>query len=273
MDAGSCWHQAQEVNAHEKDPQKCEDLQVQTIEKFFIEHPVDETEFRNADRLVEGVKRYNKHYKHRQLTVLKDSIGWPMVEIEATLPLGQIEVNQTVNIGRGESILIYTLYVQWNSIIDRVVSFDGENFVLDFKSTTRGGPTFFEQFPLSQQLIGYVWSADQLCEVPIAGAIVDETVWRRPTPTGKPFDFDWQRFYYSKDQRLEWQANTMQAVATFVSSLMSSTFPMTGMSSGCVFKYGKCPYYDVCIMPAQHRKEILMSSDFMDATPREANGE
>jgi hypothetical protein len=228
--------------------------------------------FRNSDRLVEAIKRYNKRYKERQIEVIKDSWRHPLVEIDFTLPLGQVEINQYVHIGRNELVPIETLYVQWTGIIDRIVRFDNENFVMDFKTTTRGGPTSFDQYPLSGQQIGYVWAADQLYEEPIAGTIIDQTVWRRPTPTGKPFDFEWQRFYYTQEQRAEWQENTMQSVATFISSLMAGTFPMTGMvSSGCVFKYGRCPYFSVCSMPQRHRQEILMSSEYIDVTPREEN--
>jgi hypothetical protein len=273
QDQGAVFHLAQAIDARCSNKSQRDDLQIQAIEKFFIEHPVDETEYRNAERMVECIKRYNKTYKDRTIEVLLNAEHEPMVEIEFTLPLGRMVLNREVSIGRNEIIKIGILYLLWHGILDRLVKFDSEIFVMDFKTSSRSGPTYWEQFPMSQQQVGYTWAANQLYTGDIVkGTIIDTTTVRRPSPTGKPFDFDWQRFYYSKEQQDEWQENTVESIGTFISQLVVGKFPMTGTTQGCVLKYGKCPYLPICSMQPKFRNEVLFSDEYSDVVPR-ANGD
>ena len=274
VNAGDIFHRAQDVRARVKDPEQLATLQTQLIEKCFVESPVEDDEYRNAERVSEACKRYNKVYKNDTSEVIKNSDGEPLTEIKFVLPLGRIEVNANVYIGRGEYIYIETLFVQWQGRIDQLISQDFQNFIKDFKTTSRGGSTYFDQFPLSQQLMGYVWAVRQLWKNgKVSGAIVDLTVWRRPTPTGKPFDFDRQRFYYSDEQLDEWQSETMGTVASFVACLKAGQFPMSGTLHGCAFKYGQCEYFSVCTLPKAQREEGLHLDEFQDVLNRPEDDE
>jgi PD-(D/E)XK nuclease superfamily len=266
LNMGTIFHTAMEIRARVSNPEQQQQLQQSAIERFFQLNPVEEFEWRTSDRALELVEKYAKKYKTDLVHVLKDTDGNPVTEIKFTLPLGTIDIGDSVNIGRDELVYIDTLYVQWTGRIDELVELDGQHWVLDFKTSSKFGPAYFNQFALSQQTIGYTWAARKLLPTyDVAGAIIDLSVLRKPTPTGRPFDFDRQRFIYSHEQTEEWQHNTLEGIATFVSHLKSSTFPMTGTTSGCVFKYGKCPYFDVCTLPQRQRHEMLYSSQYSDA--------
>jgi len=267
LNAGTAFHSAMEIRSKITNDQQRKDLQQQSIEQFFQLNPVDEFEWRTSDRILELVEKYDKKYKNDLVHTLKDSSGNPITEIKFTLPLGTIEVNSTVNFG-GQEVFIKTLFVQWIGRIDDLVELDGQTWVRDYKTSSMFGPTYFNQFVISQQTMGYTWAARELGQ-DVAGAIIDLAVLRKPTPTGRPFDFDRQRFIYSHEQTDEWQENTLEGIATFISHLKSDFFPMTGTAEGCVFKYGKCPYFDVCSLPKSQRPEMLNSTQYADVCEHE----
>jgi hypothetical protein len=265
LNMGTIFHTTMEIRARVPNLDQQKQLQQSAIEQFFQLNPVEEYEWRTSDRALELVEKYAKKYKTDLVHTIKDVSGDPVTEIKFTLPLGTIDIGDTVNIGRDERVFIDTLYVQWTGRIDDLVALDGQHWVRDFKTSSMFGPTYFHQFSLSQQTIGYTWAARKLVpDYDVAGAIVDLAVLRKPTPTGRPFDFDRQKFIYSHEQTEEWHHNTLEGIATFVSHLKSSIFPMTGTTSGCIFKYGKCPYFDVCTLPQRQRHEMLNSSQYSD---------
>lgn len=227
-------------------------------------------EWRTPDRCMDTLQRYVRHYDSEPFKLLEHN-GKPAVEIPFSLPLGviplQCEVDPAIVDGadtEASPIYVNDVHVYWTGKIDLMIHLDERNWILDHKTSSMVGPTFWDQFSLSNQTIGYCWAGEQIYGSKFAGLVVNAIVGRKQTRTGIPTAFERQRFYYRPDQVAEWEANTMTLVSDFLANLHRNDFPMT--TSWCVGKYGKCKYHGVCTLPKEQRMLSLYSDEFVDNT-------
>lgn len=291
---GSAIHRAIEtslrVSPAERNSREVVQKQNGDIIAHFGENPVPMDEWRTADCAINTLNKYRKQFEHDVFDVLEVN-GQPMVEVPFALPLGTVEINQTIQydpkIALGyeprpdeqTAFFCRNIHILWSGRIDAIIVMDGRIWVMDHKTSSMGGERFTDQFFLSSQTIGYTWAAQELLNADISwedfehphppyknvsGLLLNGIISRRPTPTGKANEFIRQRYPYYTWQLEEWKHNTLTLVSDFLSHLTRGFFPQ--QTAWCINKYGRCPYFEVCQLPPQQRPTYLNSNLFEPVT-------
>ena len=65
------------------------------------------------------------------------------------------------------------VFPRFGGRMDQVISWNGKLWVRDFKTTSRLGNTYADQFDPNHQISGYVWAAEKLSGRPVKGAIIE----------------------------------------------------------------------------------------------------
>jgi hypothetical protein len=219
-------------------------------------------DWRNADQMRNLLTQYLKTYEVEPFDILavEKPFSLPLCEIPIDLPDPQT----------GKQVK--TIRVYWTGKIDIVAeNFRKSAFVLDHKTTSMLGATFWKQFELSNQMMGYCWAATQIYERPVYSVMINVLGSRKPTKTGKGIELDRNSYHYRVDQIESWKVNTETLVADFLSHYFRSYFPMQTM--WCVGKYGTCPYHDVCSLPLPQQPTILNSGMYETDTWSPLNDE
>ncbi len=159
-----------------------------------------------------------------------------------------------------------TVIVHWTGRIDAIVTHDDHPgvWVLDHKTTSIGGPTYYSQFNLSQQMLGYCYAAKKIFGIEPAGLLLDTLFNRQPTKTGKSQEFNITPFPYESYQYDEWVDDVRHFVADFIANLLRGFFPKS--TAWCFGKYGACPYHTACTLPPAERQMLLASPSFRNVT-------
>jgi len=226
--------------------------------------------WRNVDRLTEVINQYLTHYSSDNITTYPDK-----VEIPFTYPLGHFPLSTTIpsphlwleSHDPSTPLFIRNLDIVWTGRIDLIIHHLGRYMIADHKTTSIEGPTFWEQFSLSQQFIGYVTVAQSLFpDLSIGAALVNCLYMRPPTAKGvNKTEFMRQVFYYDEAMIEEWKRDIGMLVGNYVHYMMVGYFPKH--TTWCISKYGRCPYHQVCQLPKPaQRIEMLNSWEFTNNT-------
>jgi hypothetical protein len=231
-------------------------------------------EYRTPDFCYESFLLYVLHYAHESLTpVTRDSN--PLIEFSFSLDLATTSFDTSTFSLYGFGVLTdnpeleaaatgsLPLQIKWTGICDMVAEINGENWLIDHKTSSILSADFFEGFNLAMQPVGYLNAIRQAYpDLNLAGFMVNTLVCRKPTKTGKGFEP--HRSYHRYPEWLfeEWKSDTIHLIEEFLDNLFRNSFPKK--TSWCVGKYGKCAYLDVCTMEPQHRLAILNSDQYVD---------
>ena len=223
-------------------------------------------EFRNFSTAVTFIEKYNTHYPMEGFEILQLPSGGPAIEVPFAVPLGALQIDGDLAVRSPDGTVAVrhfdTLKIVWTGRIDLIIIKRGDSiFLVDHKTTSMMGPQYFKEFDLSSQVYGYLWAASRLLGKPIAGFLVNAMAFRKPTPKGKPYEF--QRYPVPADDGLvaEWAVDTMHIVSDFVE--MAKRGYMPKHTKWCVGKYGLCPYVPICgLPPSQSRELLLMSGNY-----------
>lgn len=228
--------------------------QCEALMQYVEKNPIGDDDFRTPTFAAEVLAAYNKNCYSEPFSVLRDDKGREMVELSFAVPIGEV---------RGIPCV-------WAGKIDVAILWENRYWVLDHKTTSILGGTYFNQFYNSNQMIGYCWALEHLINHPIAGALINVLAIRRPTKTGKSIEFARQRFEYPASRIEEWQSNTLGIIDNFFYECnkplqdANDRFPMH--TSWCIGKFGTCPYFDVCTVPTPQREMMLQSGLYEDVT-------
>lgn len=221
----------------------------EALEKYFNENPCEDEGWRNLDTAATALSKF---LQQEDLTTYRPLYhnGKPLVEMSFAAPLALFP--HPDNPGKKITLV-------WMGKIDRVVEDVSSNpFILDHKTTTILGSTFFDQLNMSDQFPGYMWALKETTGIEAKGYIINVICSRMPTKTGKQFEFTQQPFYKPWSSVNEWRFNTIHLLQRFFDSYARGYFPRE--TAWCVSKYGKCPYYDVCELPPENRMMVLNSA-------------
>lgn len=228
------------------------------------------SDWRTPERCADTITRYIKKYPHEDFLILPYD-DRTAVEIPFSLPLTVLKLHgettsytygvlvdpATYTCDPSTPITIDELHIYWTGLIDLAIRKDGRHWLMDHKTTSIEGPTFYDQFELAGQFFGYKWAADQLFGDDFAGAIVNAIVGRPITKTGTSTLFNRQAYHYTTEQIKEWEASATALIMNVVNSFLQGFFPMSTPS--CITKYGHCPYFQVCTLTPSARAYMLDS--------------
>lgn len=255
--------------------------QHELIAEHFLTHQVPATDHRTQDRMVQTIKLYNERYANDgfpQKVLQVD--GVPFVERPFKIELCTVEVNGVVPYPPHQLIqleidtrystvdqafFIRNLHILYTGRIDAVLAeLNNLLFVVDHKTSSRGGRTFEEAFRLSLQTRGYCWAAQKLLHREIAGLIMNAVIVRPLTKTGTGTEFNRITYFYRQDQLQEFEDCIKATVSQFISALVLGFFPQYARSfkSPCEM----CDYQENCSLPISQREADLASELYRDVT-------
>jgi hypothetical protein len=256
----------------------------QAILDEFYKHPSSLEEWRTLDHCIGLFHRYNKTYpvEAEPFLVMPGTIEMPF-----KIPIGTADLDcsllawvadspfdpKTVPKCTKKLIYIRTLRLFWTGRIDLIIKFGPTLFVMDHKTSSILGPTFYDDFILSSQMMGYTWAGRKL-GYDVRGLYLDVLGSRKPTKSGIQFEFQRQRFFYAQDHLDEWERDTFTLITDFLEHLCRDYFPKT--TKWCFGKYGRCQYWNVCTQLPDQRQALLESAAYQDVewSPlNETNGE
>ena len=238
---------------------------------ILLETPCKPEEWRTPDALRLAITKYIARYEALDTW---DILG---VELPFAMPLATYEINATIPFSRrmlvadtdglpeeekDGAVFVKKLHVSWTGVIDLITREGNEVWTHDHKTSSIEGESFWKQFELSPQFLGYCESASEILQMPVTGTKVNALIGRKPTKTGSSLELLRRNFYYSKAHTDEWRMNAKNIISDFIHHLTSGTFPM--FLSACVGKYGTCPFHDVCIMPPENRMTMLYSNQYVN---------
>lgn len=280
---GRCFHECEELRLRHGLSDSTRQRQRELVMSHFLRYPVGAGEYRTGDRMLDILNLYNERYEND---------GWPermviaegekVVERPFKVPLCTIPMDSRVPYLAGDIIkydpnipwepdeteggtFIKRLHIVYTGRIDAVITeLNGLHFVIDHKTSSRGGTEFTDAFRLSLQTRGYAWAAQQLLKVPIDGLIMNAVVVRPLTRTGTGTELFRNYYHYSQDSLDEWYRNMCAIMTDFATCLSRGYFPQSARSfkSPCA----GCDYHDNCSLPPAQRAADLASDVYRDCT-------
>jgi hypothetical protein len=233
-----------------------------------------DTNWRTPSLALEVIDLYFNHYSLADSVTpfVNPSTNEPFIEKPFALNIGTFELNTTLPFTVGQlcssddptPLHIKTLHIQWTGKIDIAALFNNSLAVVDHKTTSMGGVTFYQEFELSQQTHGYCWALSKILNRPCLSFYLNALIIRKPTRTGRSVEFDRRQYFYSQSQINEWHTDILASCENFVHALIHNSFPK--YTKWCVGKYGLCQYFPVCTTPPDNRHMSLASSEFANVT-------
>src|SRR5574343_581817 len=142
-----------------------EDAMNRIARRRFERQPCETEGWRNCGTTLKIIVGYNLKYSEEPFTVLKDINGSPYVEKSFAAKLGEIGQWDVIYIGR----------------IDLIIKQGTNIFVVDTKTTSMLGETFWEAAAMSEQLRGYCFIARELLGQEPTGYMYNVIAARAPT--------------------------------------------------------------------------------------------
>lgn len=235
-----------------------EEEQMRLLEEWFLEKPNPENDHRTLDLAQALIRGYNSKYQGEEFNTLELD-GKPAVE----LPFAFTLYNRSIKFN-GENN--YPITIMYSGRIDLPVRANGQLFVVDHKTTSMLGDTFFKGLSVSPQMIGYCAGIEKTLGQKCDGFIVNAL--RVPKPTKRDGmvirDDDFQRLkvYLYDGQVEEWRTNLIDQIEEFLWHHERGYMPQK--KTWCVNKFGTCEYFDVCQVPPENRELTLQTALYTD---------
>ncbi len=259
---------------------------IEHLQSAFHENPTASDSWRTLEHGAEAIRRYIAwHSQMPPWTILHDDAGNPRVEnsfryflfswsppkpLVLDWPIQLVASNVDADTSLVDAVAATTMRtpvsqidVYYTGKIDMLVELDGAVFVVDHKTTSIEGSTFWSQFNLSPQMRGYCRAASRMLSRPVQSAMIDAIIGRKPTKTGIPHEYSRQRFHYSDEQISAWHRATIAHIHVLLNMFVDGYFPENG--NAC---YGKfpCQFRDVCTLPLNTQPSALRSGAFAPRT-------
>ena len=232
--------------------------------------PEDPQEWRNLGAMARTFELYLKEYKQDCISpLLLDNK--PCVELAFKDHVGSVDLNTELKFSHetlvvdGESlenVYVKTLHIVWTGVIDVISEEMSHLMIVDHKTSSVLGPSYYDQFNLSQQFIGYTRAAKNLLQRPVLGALLNVIAGRKPSKTGVNLEFSRRRYMYPEHLLDEWQDDILTLVGDFVNRLQVGHFPKRTL--WCTGKFGTCPYMSACSLAPDLRPTMIYSDSFTD---------
>lgn len=237
---------------------------IQTISKAYVAEPPSIEEWRTPDLAIKAILHYESEYP-----LACENIDYKPGTIEQSFKrrLGTIELDSTVKLfdanGVSSDHYIKQVEIYWTGRMDGIVDQNGVLFALDHKTSSIMGVSFWDQFLLSSQMIGYTWAGREI-GYDLQGVIIDALGIRKPSKSGVGFEFARRQYYYSEEEIAEWKRDMFTSVVQFFEYLREDYYPK--FTQWCHGKYSTCPYFDVCCAPPALRQGLLYGDGFREVT-------
>jgi hypothetical protein len=239
--------------------------------------PVDD--WRTKEKCITTMIEYSKMYPAESFQVVGLVDGNPMIEVPFTIEMDGLRVpfcGRWVDVfgeehpGCGYMVRDFTATVcpqcgaplepiEYGGIFDGLIEFSGQVYILEHKSTSVLGSTYFNQFKPNNQVCGYIWAAGKLSGKKVVGALVNAIGVYKASAT----KFEREITSRSETALLEWKKNVQSTCAEIRFHEHHEFWPMRTMA--CTL-YGRCEFLDVHVLEHQAEREKRLENDFIRET-------
>lgn len=223
-------------------------IQSRVIARRFERTPCESEDWRNVSTAQAVLNEYNIKYIAEPFDILRLN-GFPIVEKPFCLYAGDVDGTKIFYIGRID--LAYR---------------DGQHlYVLDHKTSSMLGLSYWQDVAMSEQQRGYCWALREVLGEEPLGYVINVLACRKPSKTGKAIEFARNTTFTREPagQLDEWRENMLNQVSEFLWHVKRNIFPRH--HKHCVHKYGTCEFYSCCELPPQSRETALMGSPFKES--------
>lgn len=223
-------------------------------------HPVDD--FRTKERALRMMVEYIKEYPAETFQILE-------VEVPFCFELGRFilwcEACQHESLpftSTGFPTVICHRCagelepIEYGGIFDTLTQFGGGSqsvtYVLEHKTTSQMGPTYFTQWELHNQVTGYCWGASVASGKLVGGANINCLC----LTTGGNMKFDRRMIGRNLSQIEEWKNNVARTCNEIAYARRTGQWRMS--TEQCVGKYGTCMFHSVHVLsdPDERRRRL-----------------
>lgn len=238
------------------------------LDQHFLANPQPDGDYRTLSLARSLIESYLKVWSREPFKVVQGK-----VEASFALRIAFIHrITGEIRPYKGEKTWTNDWYlICYIGRIDLVVEENTGLWVMDHKTSSMFGDTFWNEMAMTAQQLGYVWACKQSLGRTPRGYIINGIRTRKPTRLDeydetkmvRADDFARQQFVVTEDMLAEWQENVLSLVREFLWHHSNNYMPRK--TKWCVGKYGLCPFYDVCSLPRSSREQMLMSSQYEDS--------
>jgi PD-(D/E)XK nuclease superfamily len=223
--------------------------------------PIDD--YRTKEKCVQVMLEYAKHYPAESWSPVVGPSG-PMIECAFTLDTGMYldlcpKCGESQGNGSTSDECIYCHEalepIEYGGIFDGLVDFSGQLFVLEHKSTSRLGSTYFHQFKPNNQVSGYIWAAQVLSGRRVHGAIINAIGVYKVGAT----KFERQPTSRNETDILKWKENVRQQCNLIQRAELLDEWPMS--TQACTL-YGLCEFHSVHSLSHETEQRKLLEMDY-----------
>lgn len=227
--------------------------------------PVDD--FRTKQKCIETLLAYTKEYPDETFQFVQGTSG-PLIEVPFTLHTGlylPCSMCWTLDISGKDDPLCSECHslkepIEYGGIFDGMVHFSGTLYVLEHKTTSQLGDSYFDQFRPNNQVTGYVWGGSGLSGQRVGGAFINAIgVYKSSAPK-----FKRQVTVRSEEEIAEW-LKTVYADCVEIrryERMFGVDTPWPMRTNACT-TYGKCEYHRVHSMPHQKQRLVVLDQDYV----------
>lgn len=229
-------------------------------------------DYRTKEKCIQVMLEYARQYQHEPFKVIVAG-DKPMIEIAFTLDTGMfldcigyegedgvweagcgshwIPGSDTCS-GCGRQLEP----IEYGGIMDGVVEFGPQVYVLEHKSTSQLGSTYFNQFKPNNQVTGYVWAAQQMSGKRVGGALINAIGVYKVGAT----KFERKPTSRSESEITEWLENVRIECNSIRRHEVHGEFPFR--TTACTM-YGLCEYHAVHVLPEGTARERRLELDYV----------
>ena len=231
LDFGKCIHLA--LESYYKNNRDLNSMITAFAENYSDKEGDD---LRTVENGVKLLAQYHEVYKNESIEIL------------------DLEVGFAVPIAHPDNPSKHIIY---GGRIDGLIKWDSEIYVLEHKTTSRLGYTYFDQFRPNQQLDGYVYGARALTGLPVKGVLLNamepwKEVKKVSAATKKPEDhFARSPIMRNEDELIDFARDVNDIVEEIIKCEQKDRYYKT--RSACKdFNYN-CVYKDLCLYGMDER--------------------
>lgn len=209
---------------------------------------------------VDLYKRPFTLYKHNDRHWLEEAFDLPVLDIDDPFMLRGYPEHLIIAGSTSEvtDIPVSTIKLRWTGKIDLLASIDNEPVLVDHKTCSVDSSTYHDSFINAAQFSGYTWAAHQLGLTQLRKVLINTLITRQPTGTGCAIDFARRTYDRYSWQITEWLSDVEAAVHLFLDQLKRGSF--TRNTGNCAGKYGRCSFFDVCLITPSLRHQALAAN-------------
>lgn len=222
--------------------------------------PIDD--FRTKEKCITTMIEYTKNYPSEGFTVVGAPEN-PMIEVAFTIEMGlsipyctkcSLETHWEAKVCPNCATELEP--IEYGGIFDGLIEFSNHVFILEHKSTSVLGGSYFNQFKPNNQVCGYIWAASQLSGKKVDGALINAIGVYKAGAT----KFERKMTSRSDVAIAEWKRSVQATCAEIKHHERTGLWPMR--TQACTL-YGLCEFHAVHSLEHEKERTQRLETDYI----------